>query len=310
MEILRVPPFPLTTVWDVPEANANYVIYLEDLVDHSFENIPVTSNSNAQIEYVVSRSQLQFDREFLFRVMNETGEILVEDTLDIVRPYISPYTLGTTASEIEEFKSFEIIARSVIDSYVGGSGFYNRKHVVQRTGDGTDYFPLWERSNRVLKVYENDVLVYDVDAENPTQNEHIYRITMDNSAIYRIPTEDVVSPDGFNRAESFPIRTPRGSGDLVHSGYRFVSFPKGYDYIFVLDSGYKALPSDVEKATNILINDLKCGKLDYYQKYVKTYDTEQFEIEMHQRMLDGTGNLIVDKILDNYVVSITRPGVI
>ena len=32
MEVLRIPPYPIVTSWDVPEANTDYTIYIEDLV--------------------------------------------------------------------------------------------------------------------------------------------------------------------------------------------------------------------------------------------------------------------------------------
>lgn len=312
MEVFRVPPFPLVTMWDAPEANTDYILYIEDLVDHSFENIEATSDENAQIEYVIPRAKAQFDRKFLFQIKDiETLEILVDSNLDIIRPYIDPNMLGTTASEIKEYKMYELLARSIIDSVVDG-GFYNEKHIIQRVGDGTDYFAIWEDVNRVLKAYENDVLVYDIDAANVEDNQYVYKITLDNSAIYRMEPVDanLATPYGFNRAESGILRLPRASGDLVHGGYRFVAFPKGYDYLFVCDAGYKAIPPDVELAAELLINDLKCGKLDYYKKFITSYNTDNFRVQFDKRMLDGTGNLIVDKILDNYAVNISKPGLI
>ena len=312
MEVLRVPPFPLTTMWDTPEANTDYVIYIEDLVDHSYENIPVTSDENAQIEYVIPRAKAQFDRRFLFQIKDaETGEILVDSNLDIIRPYVDPNMLGTTASEIKEYKMYELMARSIIDSVIEG-GFYNKKFIIQRTGDGTDYFTVWDDVNRILKAYENDILVYDIDAANVTDNQYIYKVTLDNSAIYRMEPIDanLATPYGFNRAESGITMIPRASGYLVHGGYRFVAFPRGFDYLFITDAGYKAIPPDVELAAELLINDLKCGKLDYYKKFITSYGTDNFKIQFDKRMLDGTGNLIVDKILDNYVVNITKPGLI
>lgn len=312
MEVFRVPPFPLVTMWDAPEANTDYILYIEDLVDHSFENTEVTSDENAQIEYVIPRAKAQFDRKFLFQIKDiETGEILVDSNLDIIRPYIDPNMLGTTASEIKEYKMYELIARSIIDSVVDG-GFYNEKHIIQRVGDGTDYFSIWEDVNRVLKAYENDVLVYDKDAEDPSTNKYEYKITLDNSAIYRVEPIDanLATPYGFNRAESGIVALPRASGDLVHGGYRFVAFPKGYDYLFICDAGYKAIPPDIEIATEMLINDLKCGKLEYFKKYVSSYSTDQFRMQFDKRMFDGTGNFLVDKILENYLALISKPGVL
>jgi hypothetical protein len=60
----------------------------------------------------------------------------------------------------------------------------------------------------------------------------------------------------------------------------------------------------------MLINDIKCGKLDYYKRYVKMYSTEQFKIEYDKRLLDGTGNILVDKILDKYRNNIVKPGIL
>ena len=89
-----------------------------------------------------------------------------------------------------------------------------------------------------------------------------------------------------------------------------VGFPEGSDYILLLETGYKVVPYDIQDATLMLIDDIKCGRLDYYKRYVKNYSTDQFKIEYDKRMIDGTGNILVDKILDKYVETIIRPGVL
>ena len=312
MEVLRIPPYPITTTWDLPIPNYEYVVYVEDLVDHSIEETRITSDENGKLEYVIPLEKLQFDRDFFIKFYDtEHIHTLYESNLSIVRPYLNPNELGTTASEIKEYKSYELLARNIIDTVVDG-GFYNRKFIIQKTGQGTDYFPVWDEVNRVLKAYENDVLVYDIDAEDPASNQYIYKITLDNSAIYRMEPVDanLATPYGFNRAESGITMIPRASGDLVHGGYRFVAFPRGFDYLFITDAGYKAIPASIELATELLINDIKCGKLEYYKKFITGYSTDNFKIQFDKRMLEGTGNLIVDKILENYVVNIVRPGVI
>lgn len=309
MEVLRVPPYPITTTWDVPDANHAYTIYVEDLVDHSISTTAVTSNSSSQVNYVLPRSQVQFDREFLIRIYDTdlTGEIVVDSNLSVYRPYVDPNMLGTTASEIAEYKKWEIVARGIIDSYVGndsatGEAFYNHKQVIQQVGQGTDYFPIWHNAKRILKVYENNILVYDVD--NPSINQYSYIITLDNSAIMR------VEPDTFNRLENSPVKLPYAIGDLGGFGRGAVAFPKGYDYIFVLDVGYKAVPPDIEIAATMLIEDLKCGNNDQWKRFVSQYSTDQFDIKYAPEFLKGTGNLVVDKILDNYKGNVFKPGII
>lgn len=301
MEILRIPPYPVTTTWDVPEANAEYTIYLQDLVDHSSESVEVVSNSESKVEYIVTRQIAQLDRQFTFQITDSEGEIVVDSTLDILRPYVDYRTLGTTASEIQEYKVLELVARGIIDSIIS-EGFYNKKKVLQVTGYGADYFPLWDDTNKVLQVYENNVLSYDIAA--PEEYEHAYTLTLDKTAIQRVEV------DAYNRSEAKPLFLPISPGNLGFSGYIGVDFPHGYDYTFVLDIGYKSVPADIEEATKMLMEDIKCGKLDYYKRYVAAYNTEQFRIQFDKSIFNGTGNLLVDKILEKYEKSITRIGII
>ena len=300
---MRVPPYPLTTTWNLPIADYEYVQYVEDLVDHSVVETTVTSDANGVVEYVLPLENVQFDRNFIIRFYDTEHEhILHEENLDVIRPYVDPAKLGTTASEIQEYTILELVARSIIDTYVG-DGFYNHKQVVQAMGQGTDYFSLWNDTNKVLKAYENNILVYDVNT--PESNVYNYTVTLDNSAIQRVVNDE------YNRAESSPGTYIPAYGDLGNVGSsRTVDFPKGYDYTFILDTGFKAIPPDVEYATKILIEDIKCGKLDYYKRYVTSYNTDQFRIQFDKSVLDGTGNMLVDKILDKYVVTVVKPGIL
>jgi hypothetical protein len=303
MEILRVPPYPITATWDVPEANADYTIYLEDLVDHSYENIEIVSDDDSQINYVMPQSKVQFDREFLFRVYDENNEIVIDSNLTVYRPYVDPNILGNTDQEVAEYKELEIVARGIIDSYMGTSGgFYNHKLVIQQVGQGTDYFPIWHDTNRVLKVYENNVLVYD--AENPDDYATGYEITADGTAI------TMSYPDAVNRDESARLLLPASPTDIVEFNYAPRGFPKGWDYKIVVEAGFKKVPGDIKRAAELLIHDIDCGKLDYYKRYIGSYNTDQFRIQFDKAVFEGTGNLIVDKILLKYEKSIKFVGVL
>lgn len=302
MEILRVPPYPISTTWNLPDNNYPYIVYVEDLVDHSIQETIISSDSNGVLVYTLSVFQVQFDRQFLIRFYDAEHEhIIYESNLDIIRPYVNPASLGTTASEISEYKRYELIARSMIDSYTQ-IGFYNHKSILQTKGSNADYLPVWRDANRVLKVYENNVLIYDI--ENPTAYADEFKVTLDNSAIYRIESGEA------NRISSPTIKLPASRGDIATGVFNYGTFPERYDYLFILDEGFRAIPPDIERAATMLIDDLKCGRLDYYQKYVTSYNTDQFRIQFDKKMLDGTGNLIVDKILDRYMKSITKVGVL
>ncbi len=302
MEVLRVPPYPITTTWSLPDADYDYTVYVEDLVDHSIETSTITSDENGKVLYTLPASKIQFDRQFLIRFYDtEQEHIIYESNLDVVRPYVDPSSLGTTASEIADYKKWELIARAIIDTYTG-IGFYNHKSILQVQGNGLDYMPVWRDANRVLKVYENNVLIYDIDT--PDENVFDYKVTLDNSAIVKVFTGQT------NLISTTSPQLPISRGDYVYDNRNYGTFINGHDYLFVLDEGFRAIPADVEKATIMLIEDLKCGRLDYYQKYVTNYNTDQYRIQFDKKMLEGTGNLIVDKILDKYMKSITKVGVL
>lgn len=299
---MRVPPYPITTTWTLPIPNYTYIQYVEDLVDHSVTEIEVTSDANGIVEYVLPLEKVLYDRKFYIKFYDAEHEhTLYEDNLDIIRPYVNANKLATTSSDIKEYRMLELVSRSIIDTIIQ-NGFYNTKRVVQAVGQGTDYFPLWNDTNKVLKVYENNVLVYDVDT--PELNEYEYIITLDNSAVQRVIS------DRYNRLEQAPPNLLSARGDLGYYGFESVGFPAGYDYTFILDIGYKTIPSDVEYATELLMEDIKCGKLDYYKRYVTAYNTDQFRIQFDKALFNGTGNLLVDKILDKYTNNILKPGII
>jgi hypothetical protein len=240
--------------------------------------------------------------------------------LTIERPYINPTTLATsgTATDIAAYTEYENLARMIIDSITGG--FYYDRTYLEVVGQGTDYIPLWKRTHKILKAYENAELVYDLSdtVNGPALKGYNYLITKDKTAITKDPTQFV---DSLSRAErkypSIPV-APSDSISLfdtedsgnVQTIVPGVAFPEGIDCIFLLETGYKVVPVDIADATKLLIEDVRCGKLDYYKRYVNKYSTDQFKIEYDKRMIDGTGNILVDKILNKYIETIIRPGVL
>ncbi len=324
MEVLRIPPYPIDIQYTVPTASTSYFLVIESN-DRNEEllSVAVTSNASSVITRTLSTDEfVKYDEHYYLAVYekngNSRGDILVEDNLEIVRPYVDPNTLGTTATEIAEYTEHEKLARQIIDSYVQ-EGFYFTTKWIQVVGQGTDYMPIWTRGHQVLKVYQNAELVYDVsDADGPALDSYNYSITKDKTAILIDPVAGV---DNWNRDERKPARTAMAASDSfdwfdtadsanIQTFRGGVSFAEGADYLFYIESGYRVVPNDIKDATIMLIDDIKCGRLDYYKRYVKSYKTDQFNVEYNKLMMEGTGNLLVDKILNKYVNLITRPGVL
>jgi len=292
MEILRVSPYDITADIQVDEPLTDYPVVIRDMADLSITTLTQTSDSDGIINVELPS---KYDGEYEIEIYDS------EHYYSVTRPYVDPNTKGETASAILEYRKNEEIARAIIDSVIT-EGFYFQKKVLETTGLGTDYIPLWVDAKRVLKVYENNVLVYDV--AHPENYERSFEITADKTAIVQS------SSDMVDRAESAPLIIPAAASDIATLQAGLRSFPKNYDYTVILEVGYKNIPSDIVRATELLVDDLACGKLDYFKRYATSYNTDQFKIQFDSAMFSGTGNIVVDKILSKYAKSIRSVGVL
>ena len=303
--MLRVPPYETIAVnFVVPAGYINVDIYarVTDMADLSIQDIEfLDSSTGDDLEIFLPGRYDNNYRVELFKIVSGTEVLIYEEFYELIRPYVDPNTLGTTASEIAEYTTLELVARSIIDTFAT-DGFYNKKITLVETGNGSDYLHLWNKAYRVFKVYENNELVYD--RSTPDTNKYDYAITSDKTAIQKTYAGQ------FNRSESTGPNLISARGDLGEYGYGGASFPQGHDYKIVVDQGYLTVPADIEYASKLLIEDLKCGKLDYYKRYVTAYNTDQFRIQFDKTMFNGTGNFLVDKILEKYVKTIVKPGII
>jgi hypothetical protein len=162
-----------------------------------------------------------------------------------------------------------------------------------------------------LEAYENAELVYDATVDPTYIKEWNYLITKDKTAITKDPTYPI---DAVNRSEGNPNHTPIAISDSIGlfetddsaNNFTFkagVFFGEGWDYLFKVEAGWKVVPGDIKDAANLLITDLSCGKLDYHKRYITSYSTDQFRIQMDKMALSGSGNIVVDKILEKYALA-------
>ena len=155
MEILRVPHAVPQTEVSVSLANTEYEYRIVDSSDGSVITDSGFSDANGKLTIDFPT---RYDGSYDVVVDGE------EHSFDIVRPYVDPRSKGETATEIAEYTKNEEIARAIIDSVID-EGFYYKKKLIQRVGMGTDYLPLWDDAKKLLKLYENNVIIFD--AENP-----------------------------------------------------------------------------------------------------------------------------------------------
>ena len=298
MEILRVSPYADISVNFVVPAgitSSDITVTITDMADLSISTLEFLDSATADILDISLPGK--YDSSYRVEIIKDletvSEAILQDETYEIVRPYVDPSTKATTASDIAAYALNEEVARAVIDSVIP-EGFYYKKKVLHFTGTGADYLPIWDDVKKVLSVYENNKLVEDRE----------YEVSSDKTSIIEKST------DNINRAESSPLVLPAASSDSLDPQFIYRGFGKTWDYLVTVEYGYTTVPSDIIRATEMLIHDLECGKLDYYKRFISSYNTDQYRIQFDKGLFEGTGNIIVDKILSKYAKSITKIGVL
>ena len=339
MEISRSHPFPLTLTQDELEPSTEYVVTMMD--DHATDlvELPATSDGDGVISISLPDYFSRYDDEYRMEIyLNlgdngdgtyDRGDIVLIDTVTIMRPYVNPVDFSDSDSpeDIQQARSYEAIARAMINSITGG--FEYRRETVETTGLGSDYLAIPFRLNKIIRVYENGALVYDAF---PTDSEWVnvreYYVTPDNSAI----TVNIPTTIGVNRRQSKPVRGRTAGSDSfttyntndspvysegIYDSKTFVDmtgssvmFPNGWDYTVIIDAGWPIIPQDIKQATILLMNDLKCNNIPYINSYIKEYKSDQFNLSFDPGVFKDTGNRVADKILSAYVRPIYRMGVL
>jgi hypothetical protein len=298
MEILRVSPYADISVDFVVPAgitSSTITANITDMADLSVSTLTFLNKSAGNVLDISLPGK--YDSSYRVEIIKNLGvvgeSILQDETYEIVRPYVDPSSKATTASDILAYSANEEIARAIIDSIIP-EGFYYKKKVLHFEGSGSDFLPIWDDVKKVLSVHENNVLVEDRQ----------YEVSSDKTAIVEKST------DNINRAESAPLVLPAAASDSLDPQFVYRGFGRGWDYLITVEYGYTAVPSDIIRATEMLIHDIECGKLDYYKRFISSYNTDQFRIQFDKGLFEGTGNIIVDKILSKYAKSITKLGVL
>lgn len=294
MELLRKPPFPLTVEYsDLPTTTA-VVATFASTRNTFVEDVEATTDSSGDVSFELSERFSRYDGEYSLIVYegdaDNKGDVLLMDTVRIVRPYIDALALAPSGKE-DEYLRYERTARIMIDNIVGG--FYYTLANYDLFGTGTDMLVVGDRVNKLLRVTENNVLVYEIDEED---NLATYTLNTDKTSVILFQNQEA------DIHQSKPVVPTGASSDSYDNpAYRAVTFPNGYDYVVQVETGWPMVPQDIKEATTILVEDMACGAPNYWAKYVREYETKDYRVDFHRPSFSGTGNVIVDQILFRYI---------
>ena len=218
------------------------------------------------------------------------------------RNYYSVETVYATPSDIIDFFQYgstpadlnyqdegklvtaEKVARTIVDGYTGQkfTSYYGSQEVFGKGGDAVE---LVERMLSIDKVYENDILVID-NTQNPVFNT------------FGFPLQ--ISPTGFGIRifdQGWDVRYDNNVDPAVLYYGRFRDNAR---YSFQGLIGYKYVPEDIKIATMLLVNDILANDFNWRNKYLSKVNLSEISFEMAGGAFNGTGNVTVDNILDQY----------
>lgn len=184
----------------------------------------------------------------------------------------------------DKVKSAERVARMMIDEYLGFSlGKYTGTIVAY--GDGADVLIIPSKMISFTKLTENDRVVIDI-AQNYNQFGYDVEITETGYALRIIPQ---TPGDDISEQEYYDILNLRSG-----------QFKNGYRYEVAGVVGWNYIPVEIKQSMFLLVNDLLCNDSTWRTKYVKKINSGQMSVELSSLTFNGTGNAIVDSILQKF----------
>jgi len=291
MEVLRINGQVPTVSFSGLVPSTQYTLSYKDMVTDLEFSDESTSNASGEVTFTLDARFAKYDGLLDAVVTNYLEEEVIVTNIDVVRSYVSDLSALSTSlnKSLSAVKDMERTARYIIDSEVSsGFGFIRKEKEV--VGNGSDFLVINEKINKLYKVYENGVLLYDSESEN---NEVNFAISKDKTSVVPVEAQQ-------NKTE-YP--------EVWRDRYLGRTFADGYDYIIDADYGYKIIPQDIQEAAELLCADMSNDNMKYLNKYIESFDNEDFKIKFAKNFNASTGNLVVDRILTKYKNSI-RVGVL
>jgi hypothetical protein len=290
-------------------------VYNDDILTHA-DSTPRVSVYNADTDVAIAQNiaatngveagSYYFNLNQQFTNVNATLQVVWSYSLNSVSiqeeqwyRVESPYS---TVSEIQDFLNFgqtpadlnykdperivaaEKVARTIIEGYTGQK-FYTYHGTQEVVGVGSDACHVTERMLSIEKVWENDQLLID-NTSDPVYNN------------FGFPLE--ISPTGY------AVRIVNAGWDVRYDNQvdpavlYYGRFRDNSRYRFEGQIGYKYVPEDIKVASMLLVSDILANDFNWRNKYLKKVDLSEISFEMAGGAFNGTGNVTVDNILDQY----------
>ena len=275
-------------------ASANSVLFsVHDLDTNQFlQSGSAVAGASSTFVATLNTDTTEYDRNIKVEFSKILGGETITDIVyaNLLRPYASPERIReiadipTTASANSILQKLERRARMIIDSFLG-FGFYKQLKTIDVYGNNTDILQLPEHVVSITKIYEDDLLTYE-----------------EGSLLYQFDYPLEISTSG----ERIKIVNTSGNNKEILEYPKFSVFH--YDGVFKKNHlykvegvfGYEYVPSDIEEATALLVEDYLCNDFNIRNKNIVELSNDSYDIKYASDFSTGTGNLTVDLLLSKY----------
>lgn len=298
-EYLRTDGEELSITYTAPTGTDSLVYTITDLDLNEVlfaDEASLISGANFSID--IPADIASYDRKLQIDLQIVDSGSYSEDILfaSLIRPYCNidelanelGLTIASNPSNSGEItrsnlEKLERRARFLINNKTGDKFTLEYKS-ISTYGQNADTLYIGERIESYDKIIKDDEVVYD-STSDPAVDLLEYPVSVSKSK-YHLKVVDA----GTNISESRPFRVLDPYG----------VFEKGSSYIVRGEFGWKYVPEEIKEATMLIVEDLRCSDFAYRNKGLKSIKNEAFDIQYIDSISLGTGNLLVDSLLEDY----------
>jgi hypothetical protein len=298
IEYLRTDNLPLTVSYTASSYATNvyfdiYDLDTEEFIQSGAGTYSASTVSSKTYSIGLNVDATSYDRNIKIEFVTTSSVGAYNDIqyASLIRPYASPDRIleladipASASANTNLLRKLEKKARLSLNSYIGDS-FYKEKRTITVFGQNSDIITTPIPIQRIDKVYEDDLLVYERD--NSTYQLD-FPLEIDNSG-----TRIKIVNSSTNNKEI--LEFPKFSV-FYYEGI----FKKDFSYKIDGIWGWEYIPADIELATALLVEDYLCNDFNIRNKNIGQLSNDSYNIKYGSNFSTGTGNLVVDNLIAKY----------
>lgn len=298
IEYLRSDNLPLTISYTSSAYARNVYFEVYDLDTNEFVQggtgvFSASTVNNKTWNFVLTSDAASYDRNVKIEFVTTTSAGAYQDIqyASLIRPYATPERIvqiadipGSASGNFDLLRKLEKKARLSLNSFIGDN-FYKEKKTFTVFGQNADIITTPIPIQRIDKIYEDDLLVYERD--NSTYQLD-FPLEIDSSK-----TRIKILNSSINNKEI--LEFPKFSIFYYEGIFR-------KDFAYKIDGiwGWEYIPSDIELATALIVEDYLCNDFNIRNKNIAELSNDAYDIKYASDFSTGTGNLIVDNLIAKY----------